>query len=87
MDFVTLLKVVAGRWYVAVPALAFTAVAVLLAARAVQPTYQADGTILLLAPATAVSSSRVTGEPVPQRINPYLRFDKNLEITAGSSRP
>jgi hypothetical protein len=79
VDFAASLRMFFRRWYITFPLAALTAVAALYAARSVEPSYQATGTVVLLAPV----SRSTTGVPAPADRNPYLRFDKNLEVVAG----
>jgi hypothetical protein len=79
VDLATSLKVLVRRWYATLPFLALTTVAVLMAAQAVRPAYQATATVVLLAPTPEPGA---THSPGPADRNPYLRFDKNLEVTA-----
>jgi hypothetical protein len=78
VDLATSFRVLARRWYVSLPLLALTVVAVQVAAQAVRPAFQATGTVVLLAPTTGAAAGAA-----PWDRNPYLRFDKNLEVVAG----
>jgi hypothetical protein len=80
VDFLTTLRVLLSRWYVVVPALALTALAVTFTARTAAPSWQATGTVVLLGPAATGEVMPGSGEPV--RMNPYLEFGGALEVAA-----
>ncbi len=57
MDFWELLKVLARRWYVVVPVVLVSLVAAVLTSGRVDPTYQASGAVVLMAPSDRTLSS------------------------------
>ena len=79
MDLANLLKLMVGRWYLTVPLVLITIVAAMSTASSVGPSYQVSGDILLLAPIRG-GTVAAPGESAPPPGNPYLRFDKNLEV-------
>lgn len=78
MDLWTIIKVVVRRWYAVLPVLVLTAAFALQVQKA-PPTYEANGSALLVAPNSATSS---TGQPVKQ--NAFLIFSGSLNITASA---
>ncbi|MDQ3932799.1 MAG: chain length determinant protein, partial [Actinomycetota bacterium] len=65
MDLVTFLRVLLRRWDVVLPGLLLTVVTVMAAGASVSPEYEAEGSVLLLGPATSTSSQGAVA------VNPY----------------
>lgn len=78
MDLWTIIKVVVRRWYAVLPVLMLTAAFALVVQKA-PPTYEANGSALLVAPNSATGA---TGQPVKQ--NSFLIFSGSLNITASA---
>ena len=79
MDLFTTIRILLRRWYVVLPALLLTAGGAAFTMKAVSPSYEATGAVVLLGPATA--GAPVVGEPTPPPVNPYLEFGGALETT------
>lgn len=78
MDLWAIIKVVVRRWYAVLPVLVLTAASAFQVHRS-PPTYEANGSALLVAPSNATGA---TGQPVKQ--NAYLIFSGSLNITASA---
>jgi hypothetical protein len=64
VDLLTTIRIMLARWYVLVPALLATGVAAFGVMSAVAPAYQAQGSVVLLAPANKTID--------PTAVNPYI---------------
>jgi hypothetical protein len=82
VDLSQLLRLVLRYWYVTVPTLLLTAVASLMASQAVRPAYLVTANVVLLAPNRGDAAPEASQSPPPPA-NPYLHFDRNLEVVAG----
>jgi hypothetical protein len=80
MDLLTTFKILGRRWYVWVPIVAVTAIALIGLYPRLHPEYEATGSVLLLAPATTTES--VQGKPETVRVNPLLQSNPWLPNTA-----
>jgi len=80
LDFFTTLRILLSRWYVVLPALLFTLASAVAASAAVAPSWKANGTLVLLGPATARLDPQSNAKRV--ETNAYLDFGGTLEITA-----
>lgn len=82
MDFYSLIRTLLRRWYVVLPVVALAAIVTMRSLDAIEPEYEASGTLLLLGP-----HQRVIG---PEREivsrNPYSEFTASLSTTAGAIR-
>lgn len=79
MDFLSAVRVVLRRWPIVLGALVLSVLAAYLAARSVAPSYQAEGSALLVGPQGAT----IPGNEEPQLDNPYTRLDNStLVLTA-----
>lgn len=73
MDLLALVRVLARRWYLALPLLGFTLLLTIVSYAKVTPVYEARGSMLLFAPALA--------DDAEGRANPYLLYG-NLKVAA-----
>lgn len=73
MDLLALVRVMARRWYLALPLLGLTLLLAIVSYAKVTPVYEARGSMLLFAPALA--------DDAEGRANPYLLYG-NLKVAA-----
>ncbi|HVM05306.1 MAG TPA: hypothetical protein VM242_09045, partial [Acidimicrobiales bacterium] len=73
MDLLALVRVMARRWYLALPLLGLTLLVAIVSYAKVTPVYEARGSMLLFAPALA--------DDAEGRANPYLLYG-NLKVAA-----
>lgn len=80
VDLWEALVIMARRWYVTLPLVVLTAVAVVLVGSRVEPTYSAGGTLLFVGPNQVDIGE--DGEQVLEFTNPLLRFSGSIQTTA-----
>ncbi len=74
-ELMALARILLQRWYVVVPTLLLTAVAFFYVDRNVEPSYEAEGKLLLIWPSTRDKPS-----------NPYLNLHESLGVAAEAAR-
>jgi hypothetical protein len=75
MDILSLLRLTVRRRWVTVPAVLLTVVALVLAVRVSSPTYQATGSMVLLAPPDPPQAGVVASPPIMvEGQNPFARY-------------
>jgi hypothetical protein len=81
MDLVSLVRLLARRWRVTVPAAMLTLVGVVAAFQLSAPTYESTGSIVLLNPPGADQTVPGAAGGDPTDVNPYARFN-DLSVVA-----
>lgn len=82
MDFLTLLRILARRWYVVVPMIVLSVVVSMRTVSSVKPDYEAQGTMLLLGPRESAPPASAPPEAAPTVVNPYTSFTSSLSTMA-----
>lgn len=91
MDLLDLLKLVARRWYVAVPIVIVTLAAAVALGSAIQPEYNTTATVILVPPTTSAATPANGATPAPG--NPWLRIGETqmaqavqIAVSSGETR-
>jgi hypothetical protein len=82
MDFWETMRVLARRWYIAVPALLVSAVLAFMTYTSVPTRYESTGVMVFTSPSSGGRFSDSTKPEDVVRVNPLLAFDGSLTTTA-----